>query len=105
MKSDAHGHAVQAAFALARSGQLGQAEVLCRSVLDQEPDQADALLLRAVIEVKTGRTSQGVESIRRSIQQYPLRAAAHALLADALLTLEQPRGALESYDTALRLDD
>jgi protein O-GlcNAc transferase len=104
MKSDAHGHAVQAAFALARSGQLGQAEVLCCSVLDQQPDQADALLLRAVIEVKTGRTAQGVESVRRSIQQYPSRAAAHALLADALLTLKQPRGALESYDTALRLD-
>ena len=77
---------------------------MCRSVLDQQPDQADALLLRAVIEVKTGRTAQGVESVRRSIQHYPSRPAAHALLADALLTLEQPRRALESYDTALRLD-
>jgi protein O-GlcNAc transferase len=104
MKSDAHGHAVQAAFALARSGQWGQAEILCCSVLDQQPDQADALLLRAVIEVKTGRTAQGVESVRRSIRQYPSRPAAHALLADALLTLKQPEGALESYDTALRLD-
>jgi protein O-GlcNAc transferase len=104
MKSNAHGQAVQAAFALARSGQLGQAEILCRSVLDQQPDQADALLLRAVIEVKTGRTAQGVESIRRSIQQYPSRPAAHALLADALLTLKQPEAALESYEAALRLD-
>jgi predicted O-linked N-acetylglucosamine transferase (SPINDLY family) len=104
MKSHAYGHAVQAAFSLARNGKLGQAEVLCRSVLDQQPDQADALLLRAVIEVRTGRPALAVESVRRSIQQYPSRAAAHALLADALLTLEQPRGALESYETALRLD-
>jgi predicted O-linked N-acetylglucosamine transferase (SPINDLY family) len=106
MKFDAHNHAaaVQAAFAMARTGQLGDAEALCRSVLNQQPDQADALLLRAVIEVKTGRTAEGAESIRRSIEQYPSRPAAHALLADALLTLKRPQEALESYERALRLD-
>ena len=104
MNSDRHAHTVQAAFALARIGQLEQAETLCCSVLDQQPDQADALLLRAVIEVRTGRTAQGVVSIRRSIQQYPSRPASHALLADALLTLKQPQAALESYGAALRMD-
>jgi protein O-GlcNAc transferase len=96
--------AIQAAFALARRGDFGEAEVLCRNILTREPEQADALLLRAVIEVNTGRTAQGIESVRRAIGQSPARPAAHALLADALLELGQPQAALESYEAALNLN-
>jgi tetratricopeptide (TPR) repeat protein len=62
------------------------------------------LLLRGVIEVQSGRTAKAAESIRRCIRKDPTRAAAHALLGDALSGLSRPLEALESYQTALRLD-
>ena len=41
--------------------------------------QAFLPMLRAVIEVQTGRMVEGVATIRRYIQKNPTRAAAHAL--------------------------
>jgi protein O-GlcNAc transferase len=96
--------AIRTAFELARQGQLQDAETLCLDVLRQQGDHAEALLLRAIIEVQTGRTAEGVVSIRRSLQKDATRAAARALLGDALLSLNQPREAIESYDAALFLD-
>ena len=95
---------IRQAFTLARNGEFARAEALCGEILIERPEQADALLLRAVIEVQTGRAADGAASIRRFIRTDPSRAAAHALLGDALSALDEPMPALESYDAALRLD-
>jgi protein O-GlcNAc transferase len=96
--------ALRTAFEMARQGQLQHAEALCSEVLQKEADHAEALLLRGIIEVQTGRNEEALESVRRSIQCDASRAAAHALLGDTLLNLRRPPEALESYDTALLLN-
>lgn len=96
--------ALRTAFEMARQGQLQHAEALCSEVLQKEADHAEALLLRGIIEVQTGRNQEALESVRRSIQRDAGRAAAHALLGDTLLNLRRPSEALESYDTALLLN-
>jgi predicted O-linked N-acetylglucosamine transferase (SPINDLY family) len=102
--SNASATALRKAFELARQGKLGDAEAICREILRHQTDHSEALLLRGVIEVQSGRTAQAAESIRRCIRKDPTRAAAHALLGDALSSLSRPLEALESYQTALRLD-
>ncbi len=106
MTHDAQGRAatIEPAFALARAGQFGQAEAMCRSVLSRQPDQADALLLRGLIEVKPAEPLKEPSRFAARFDNIPHGRRAHALLADASLALEQPERALESYETALRLD-
>jgi predicted O-linked N-acetylglucosamine transferase (SPINDLY family) len=95
--------AIQAAFDLARQGELQSAESLCIDILRQDIDHPEVLLLRAAIETRTGRTAEAAVTARRSIERDANRPAAHALLGDALLALDRPLEALESYDAALRL--
>jgi predicted O-linked N-acetylglucosamine transferase (SPINDLY family) len=93
------------AFDCARMGQLQRASALCAEVLHRNAEHAEAWLLRAVIAIQTGDATEAAASARRSIRSNPLRGgAAHALLGDALLTLRQPREALESYEAALLRD-
>jgi protein O-GlcNAc transferase len=96
--------AIRKAFELAGQGHLQHAEDICGEILRHQTEHAEAWLLRGVIQVQTGRTAAAVASIRRSIRANPARAAAHALLGDALLSLSRPDEALESYQSALRLD-
>jgi cytochrome c-type biogenesis protein CcmH/NrfG len=96
--------ALRKAFELARQGQLQTAEAICGEILRSQTDHSEALLLRGLIEVQTGRTAEAAVSIHRSIQKNPTRAVAHALLGDALLSLSRPDEALDSYQNALRLD-
>ncbi len=95
---------IREAFALARDGAWQRAEAMCHEILAGHFDQPEALLLRAVIEVQTGRVTDGAASVRRSLQGNPSRPAAHALLGDALSRLNRPEEALDSYEAALRFD-
>jgi len=95
--------AVRTAYEWARQGQLDRAEALCTEVLDECTDHAGAQLLRAIIEMQTGRPAAAAVSARRAITADP-RPATYALLGDALLALDQPQEALDSYDAALRGD-
>jgi len=92
------------AYELARQGQLQRAEVLCGEVLQQDTEHAEAWLLRAVIAIQGGNAADSAIAARRSLRANPTRAAAHALLGDALLMLRQPQAALESYQAALLQD-
>ena len=96
--------AIRSAFDFARRGQLQRAEEICGEVLRRHADYPEALFLRGVIEVQTGRTADAAASLHRYVKKDPARAAAHALLGDAQLTLGRTHEAVESYDAALRLD-
>jgi predicted O-linked N-acetylglucosamine transferase (SPINDLY family) len=100
---DTPAETLRAAYEFARQGELARAEQLCEQVLGLHGDLPDALLLRGAIEVQTGRTAQGAASVDRAIQGDPSRPAAHALLGDALRSLNRSREALDSYAAALRL--
>jgi predicted O-linked N-acetylglucosamine transferase (SPINDLY family) len=88
---------------LARQGQLARAESICQEILREQSDHPDALLLRGVIELQTGRIAQAAASFRASIQKNAAQPVALALLGDALLDLHQPEEALLTYGAALRL--
>jgi predicted O-linked N-acetylglucosamine transferase (SPINDLY family) len=95
--------AYQAATAFVQQGHPSQAEPLCRDILREHPDHADAMLLLGIIQMQTGRSSQAAVSFRDAIQSRASRPIGHALLGDALLELKEPREALDSYDRALQL--
>ena len=65
---------------LAGQGRLDQAESICREILQRQPTHSAALLLRGAIELQTGRTAQGAESIFSSIQSNPSQPGAYTLL-------------------------
>ena len=95
--------AYQQAVNLTRQGQVHQAESICREILRTHAHHHQALTLRGVIELQSGRAAQAVESLRASISLQPRQAIAHALLGDALLEVKQPVAALASYEHGLEL--
>jgi predicted O-linked N-acetylglucosamine transferase (SPINDLY family) len=94
---------LQAALADHQRGQLAQAEVLYRQVLEAEPDQPDALHMLGVLARQQGRAHEAVTLIGRALELRPDMAMAHNNLGNALLTLGRPREALASYDRAVAL--
>lgn len=93
---------VQRAYALARSGDLAGAGTLCEEVLRTDGSRPEALLLRAVIAVRTGRPADALEPARRALVAHPARASIHALLGDALYDLKRFNEALTHYGAAIR---
>ncbi len=94
----------QEAFALARRGELRQAQGICEALLRLQPDDVDALLLQGVILGQSGDLAGAVHSIRASLQQNPHQAVGNSLLGDALLDSGEADRALQSYEAALALD-
>ena len=90
---------------LAGQGRLDLAESICREILQRQPTHSAALLLRGAIELQTGRTAQGAESIFSSIQSNPSQPGAYTLLGEALLDLNRPYEALRTYEIALEMDN
>jgi len=95
---------IRQAYELARKGEVHRAGMLCGAVLEQNNEHAEAWLLSAVVAIQSGNATGAATAARRSLQSDPTRAAAHALLADALLMLHQPQEALDSYQAALGLN-
>ncbi|MGO9993407.1 MAG: tetratricopeptide repeat protein [Steroidobacteraceae bacterium] len=95
--------AYQEALKLTRQGDLQRAESICREILRNHASHPEALMLRGVIELQSGRPADAVESFRASIHLQPLQPVAHALLGDALLEVKLPEAALSSYDRGLHL--
>jgi predicted O-linked N-acetylglucosamine transferase (SPINDLY family) len=98
------GLAVRRAYDQARAGDLHGAARLCSDVLNADPWQPEAWLLRAVIAIRTGDPAEALVAARRALPMHPARAAIHALIGDALCDLRQPLEALENYQTALQID-
>jgi tetratricopeptide (TPR) repeat protein len=95
---------LQRALAVHQSGQLAQAESMYRAVLEEEPDNFDALQLLAVIENQRNRYVAAAELIGRALRLNPDAPSAHLNLGNALLNLKRPKEALESYDRALAIN-
>ena len=91
-------------LALHQQGQLAEAERIYREVLRRQPNHFDALHLRGVIAVQTGRPASGVELIKKAISLNPTVAVAHSNLGNALRDLKRPADALASYDKAIALE-
>lgn len=92
---------LQQALALHQQGRLSQAESLYRGVLDEAPDNFDALHLLGVVELQRGNPHEGLRLIGRALELNPNDPAAQLNLGNAFMDLKRPEEALASYDRAL----
>src|SRR6185437_15867513 len=87
------------------AGQLPQAEEVCRKLLVQKPDQADALCMLGFLIAARNR-DEGVAMIRRAIEINPDNAEFHYNLGCALFAGKLFDEAIAAWEqaTALRPD-
>ncbi|MDP3274945.1 MAG: hypothetical protein Q8Q09_07075 [Deltaproteobacteria bacterium] len=69
-----------------------------------EPTDAEGFYRRGLAEVKAGRYRESIASITRSLESNPTHANAHYTLACAYALSGEPDHALDSIETALKLD-
>ena len=85
-------------LALHQQGKLADAEHVYREVLQQQPNNFDALHLLGVIAHQVRQTERAVELIGKAIALNAKIAVAHSNLGNALLDLKRPEEALASFD-------
>lgn len=88
---------------LHESGQLSQAESLCRQILRTDPNQPDTLNLLGWIVHSTGDSEAGAELLGRAIRFAPGRAVYHYNLAQIFTALNRLDEAAAAYQTTLSL--
>jgi tetratricopeptide (TPR) repeat protein len=91
------------AVALHRAGRLADAARLYLSLLEQQPNHADALHMLGLLHHQQGQHARAVELIGRATALRPNAPAYHADLAEVYRALGQHERAAGSCRTALRL--
>src|ERR1700722_2070821 len=86
-----------------RRGAFLQAEVLCRSALNQDPDNLRALVLLGDIVQQSGRNKLAVKLLRRALEIDCTDIAAHDNLALAYHALGRTADALRHFTEAIAL--
>lgn len=95
--------AVELAQRMHRQGQLEAAEQLYRQILQQLPDQADALHFLGLLLFQRREHAQGIEKVRRAVALLPDYGDAHANLANMLLDRGELDTAEQHLQTAVAL--
>jgi len=85
-----------------RAGRFAEAEVICRQVLAQVPDQVDALHLLGILAGQAGHPDDAIALIGRVIQLSP-NPEAYSNLGVALREKGQLDLAIDAHRSALRL--
>lgn len=67
-------------------------------LLQRQPDNVSALLLRAALWTTAGNFSGALEDCRRAVEAQPNHCAARFRLADTLLRTERPEEALQQFE-------
>jgi tetratricopeptide (TPR) repeat protein len=94
------GHAMSAY----RSGDLAEAERLCRKIIGSDPHCFDAVHLLAVVEATLGKREKAIASYDRAISLRPNDAALFSNRGVVLKDLKRFDEALASFDRALAID-
>src|SRR5437764_15191946 len=87
-----------------RQGNLGQAERIYRQVLNEEPNNVDALHLLGVVAHQSGKQDAAIALIQQALEQNPGEPTIHSNLASALVAVGRFDEAEASCRTALSLD-
>jgi tetratricopeptide (TPR) repeat protein len=95
--------AFAAALQLHRAGQTRQAEEICRRILKEEPQNAQALHLLGVLAQQAGRNDEALALLRRAIALCPDDADFHYNLGVVRQLLGRHHEAMASYHETLRL--
>jgi len=87
-----------------RQGQLQQAMERYVEVLQDDPENADALYYIAVVACQEEQFKQGIELGRRALDVGPPQARVHNLIGKAHERLGEAQEALNAFDAAIALD-
>ncbi|MDD1607795.1 MAG: tetratricopeptide repeat protein, partial [Methylococcaceae bacterium] len=93
----------QQAVQLHQQGQLEQAEVLYKAILQAQPQHANALHLLGVLNYQRGQVQIAVDLISQSLNINPNDATAHSNIGLAFQAQGRFDEALASYDRALAI--
>ena len=96
--------ALESADGYYQTGNLGQAESLCREVLRVEPRNVDALLMLGVIYQQTGNYDAAITHLETALQLDHSNAVAHYNLGVSYQGKGQPDKAVSCYQRAIQLD-
>ena len=86
-----------------QAGQVGEAEQLCRLILEGSRKNHQALAILGQITTARGRFDEARDLLTRAVTLAPREIDYHVLLAELLVTSGRHRVALARYDRALRL--
>ena len=86
-----------------QAGNLHEAELLYRQILQAEPRHADALHLLGLIAHQVGRNDLAADYIRQALRESPKMAAAHCNLGAVLQALGQLDEAVACFRQAVSL--
>ncbi len=92
------------AFQRHLQGDLGGAEALYRTLIQDRPSEAEPLRLIGLIALETGRTAEAAAWIDAAIRLAPDQAASHRARGDCFRSLGDWERAIASYRHALALD-
>jgi tetratricopeptide (TPR) repeat protein len=87
-----------------QAGDLAQADILYRRVLQLAPRNVDALHLLGVIAHRSGKLSLAIDLISQAIKQNSSIASFHLNLGNVFKELERPEEAVTCYQAALRIN-
>ncbi|MBB6252290.1 tetratricopeptide repeat protein [Nitrospirillum iridis] len=94
---------LEAGMAAHRAGDMAAAAASYRQVLEQRPDDADALHLLGLVTVQEDRLDDGIALLRRAVAVDPAFAQAYNSLGSALLTRADIQGAIAAFTRAIDL--
>ena len=98
------GKAVEMAGQLFGRGQYGQAERVCRQIINARPGNADAHNILGVTLNALGRRDEAVKELRQAIKIAPHAASIHANLGEVLRQSGQLSDAAKALEKAVELD-
>jgi tetratricopeptide (TPR) repeat protein len=96
-------YTLNSAVELHKSGQLDQAELIYRQILDDDPDQPEALHLLGVIAHQRGQPDKAVKLIRRAVALRPQAPVFHCNLAEAYRVMGELPESVAHSQKAIRL--
>ncbi len=96
--------AVEMAGTLFRQGKFGQAELLCRQLIEARPANADAQNILSVSLNAQGKRQEAIATLRRAAKLAPRATSIHANLGEVLRQDGQLDEAVQALNRAIELD-
>jgi protein O-GlcNAc transferase len=102
--STAIAESLDRARSLHQQGRHADALVICREILERQPDHVDTLCLSAEIAAQTGESDRATQIYRQVLDLKPDHAPAYYKRGNLLKDRQQLEAAIASYDEAIALD-
>ena len=97
-------HALNVGWQHQQAGRLAQAEQVYRHILQDDPQQADALYLLGIVGLRQGKFDQAAAALHQFLDLQPGHAEAHSNLAVALAGQQRLAEAVKHFRQSLEID-